>query len=123
VVAHVATEGKTVFFSSHQIGEIDQIADRVAIIDRGRVVVAGALDDIRESFRRVQFVFEGDAPALTFRATGVQRVWRQGRVLTVLASGGAERVIEEARPLNAVSVEVSPLTLKEIFLETVTTEN
>ena len=48
LVGHVAGEEMTVFFSSHQIAEVDQIADRVAIIDRGRVVVAGALDDLRE---------------------------------------------------------------------------
>ena len=35
LVAHVAREEMTVFFSSHQIAEVDQIADHVAIIDRG----------------------------------------------------------------------------------------
>src|SRR5258707_7909939 len=54
LVAHVASEEMTVFFSSHQIAEVDQIADRVVIIHRGRAVVAGALDDIRESYRRIQ---------------------------------------------------------------------
>src|SRR4051812_45212921 len=54
LVAHVASEEMTVFFSSHQIGEIDQIADQVAIVDRGRVVVAGALDEVRDRYRRVQ---------------------------------------------------------------------
>ena len=41
LVAHVASEEMTVFFSSHQIAEVDQIADHVAIIDRGRAVVTG----------------------------------------------------------------------------------
>ena len=107
------------FFSSHQIAEVDQIADRVAIIDRGRAVVAGALDDLRESFRRIQLVFDGDAPEPAFRAPGVERVRRKGRVLTVLSSAGAERILDEARALNPVSVDVVPVTLKEIFLETV----
>ena len=91
LVAHVASEATTVFFSSHQIAEIDQIADRVAIIHRGRIVVAGALDDLRENFRRIQLVFDGDAPEPAFRAPGVERVWRKGRVLTVLSSAGARR--------------------------------
>ena len=123
LVTHVASEELTVFFSSHQITEVDQIADHVAIIDRGRAVVTGALDDLRESYRRVQFVFDNDAPETTFRSPGVERVRRKGRVLTVLSSAGAERILDEARALNPVSVDIVPVTLKEIFLETVVGED
>ena len=122
LVKHVAGEGMTVFFSSHQIAEVDQIADHIAIIDNGRTVVTGALDDIREQYRRVQLVFDGAAPDAEFHAPGVVRVRREGRVLTVLSSAGAEGIIEEARALHPVSVDVGPVTLKEIFLESVATE-
>jgi ABC-2 type transport system ATP-binding protein len=123
LVGHVAGEEMTVFFSSHQIAEVDQIADHVVIIDRGRAVVTGALDDLRERYRRIQLVFDSDAPAVTFRAPGVERTQRKGRVLTVLSSAGSEQIVEEARTLGPVSVDVVPVTLKEIFLETVTVEN
>jgi len=123
LVAHVASEEMTIFFSSHQLAEVDQIADRVVIIDRGRAVVTGALEDLRENFRRIQLVFDGEAPSPTFHAPGVERVWRKGRVLTVLSSDGSERIVDEARSLSPISVEVVPVTLKEIFLETVLTED
>ena len=112
----------TVFFSSHQIAEVDQIADRVVIINRGRTVVAGALDDLREKFRRIQLVFEGDAPQASFHSPGVERVVRKGRVLTILSSAGADLILEEARALNPRSVDVTPVNLKEIFLEIVSAE-
>jgi hypothetical protein len=48
---------------------------------------------------------------------------RQGRVLSVLSSAGADAVLAEARALNPASVEVVPVTLKEIFLETVARED
>jgi ABC-2 type transport system ATP-binding protein len=123
LVTHVASEEMTVFFSSHQIAEVDQIADRIAIIDRGRTVVTGPLDDLRENFRRIQLVFDGDAPEVVFRAPGIVRVRRKGRVLTVLSNAGAEPVLDEARALNPVSMDVVPVTLKEIFLETVASED
>jgi ABC-2 type transport system ATP-binding protein len=123
LVSHVAGEEMTVFFSSHQIAEVDQIADHVAIIDRGRAVVAGALEDLRESYRRIQLVFDKEAPEPAFRAPGVERVQRRGRVLTVLSSAGTGPILDEARRLNPVSVDVAPVTLKEIFLETVATED
>jgi ABC-2 type transport system ATP-binding protein len=123
LVSHVASEELTVFFSSHQIPEVDQIADRVAIIHAGRLVLSGALDDLRENFRRIQLVFDGDAPAALFRSPGIERMDRKGRALTVLSSAGAEGVVAEARALNPISVEVAPVTLKEIFLETVSKED
>jgi ABC-2 type transport system ATP-binding protein len=123
LVGHVANEEMTVFFSSHQIAEVDQIADRVAIVDRGRVVVSGSLDDVRERYCHVELVFDGEAPQVAFTAPGVERVRRQGRVLTVLSSAGADRIAAEARAFNPVSVQTVPATLKEIFLETVVGEN
>jgi ABC-type multidrug transport system ATPase subunit len=123
IVTHVANEELTVFFSSHQISEVDQIADAVVIIDRGRAIVSGELDSLREQFRRIELVFEKDAPDFVFRTPGVQRVKRKGRVMTILAGSGADFVIDEARPLAPVSVEVAPVTLKEIFLETTQRED
>jgi ABC-2 type transport system ATP-binding protein len=123
LVSHVAAEETTVFFSSHQIGEVDQIGDHVVIIDAGRAVLSGALDDMRGRFRRVQLVFEGDAPETLFRSPGVDRILRRGRVLTVLSSAGVEAIVAEARGLDPLSVDVAPVTLKEIFLETVRLED
>ena len=47
----------------------------------------------------------------------------QGRVLTVLSSAGADRILDEARAFDRRSVDVVPVTLKEIFLETVAVED
>jgi len=123
LVGHVADHQTTVFFSSHQIVEVDQIADRVVMVDRGRTVLAGALDDLRERYRRIQLVFDGDAPAYTFHSRGVERVKRSGRVMTVLSSAGIDGVLGEARQLNPVSTDSVPVTLKDIFLDTVAVED
>ena len=78
LVGHVAAEGSTVFFSSHQLAEVEQIADHVAIIDRGQTVVAGELDDLRAQYRRIQLVFEGNAPDIKVHASGMHRLRRAG---------------------------------------------
>ena len=123
LIAHVASQEMTVFLSSHRLSDVDQVADRIAILDRGRAVVSGALDDLREAYRRVQLVFDGDAPEPSFRAPGVVHAERRGRVLSVLCSRDVKQLLDEVRALNAVSVDVMRVTLKEIFLETVNGEN
>jgi len=122
LVAHVAREDITVFLSSHQLADIEQVADRIAIIDRGRTVLAGNLDEIRASYRRVRIVFDGDAPELALRTPDVIRVQRQGRVLSVLSSAGAAAIRAEIEAHHPVSVDELPVTLREIFLETVASE-
>jgi ABC-2 type transport system ATP-binding protein len=123
IVSHVTTEQLTVFFSSHHLADVDQIADHIAIIDAGRTVVAGPLEDLRAQYRRVQLVFTGEAPDIRFRAPGVISVRRQGRVLTALSNAGSDALIEEALRFGPVSTDVLPVTLKEIFLESVAEEN
>ena len=122
LVAAVGGGDTSVFFSSHQIAEVDQIADRIAIVDRGRIVVSGALDDLRASYRRIQIVFDDVAPEPSFQSPGLVRVVRNNRVLSVVVSGGADRLIDEARSLRPVAIDSEPLTLKEVFLETVARE-
>ncbi len=119
LVSHAAREQTTVFLSSHQLADIEQVADRIAIIDRGRAVLTGELDDLRASYRRLQIVFDGDAPDVALRSAGVIRVQRQGRVLTVLSSAGADGIRAEVAALGPVAVDELPVTLKDIFLETV----
>jgi ABC-2 type transport system ATP-binding protein len=119
LVSHAAAEGTTVLFSTHQIAEVDQIADRVAIIHKGRTVVSGSLDEVRSRYQRVQMVFEADAPDASFRSEGIVRLHRSGRVMTVLTSAGSDAVIAEAQALRPHTTDLQPMTLKEIFLETV----
>jgi ABC-2 type transport system ATP-binding protein len=123
LVGHVAAENTTVFFSSHQLSEVEQIADHVAIIDRGQTVVAGALDDLRAQYQRIHLVFDGDAPAIRIHAPGSHRVRRQGRALTILSAGGGNAVMDELRGYRPALIEATPVTLKDIFLESVKTED
>jgi len=114
-----AAEGVTIFFSSHQIAEVERVADHVCILDNGRLLVDAPLDQLRQCYRRIDLVFATAPPESEFRITGVERIQTQGYQMSVFASRNAEAVIERARNLEAVSVEVAPVGLRDIFLETV----
>jgi ABC-2 type transport system ATP-binding protein len=43
---HLAGEGRTVLVSSHQLNEVQEVADRVVILDRGRLVRAGSIEEL-----------------------------------------------------------------------------
>jgi ABC-2 type transport system ATP-binding protein len=117
LVAIAASEGTTMFFSSHQLAEVELIADHIGIIDRGKMIVAGSLDDMKAQYQRLQVVFADTVQAPMRWVDGVESVRQEGRVLSILASHNVDAVVEQARSLPGTAVEQFPVTLKEIFLE------
>src|SRR6266404_2292846 len=114
-----AAEGVAIFFSSHQIAEVERVADHVCILDNGRLLLDAPLDHLRQSYRRIELAFASAPPEQEFHIAGVEKIRTRERQMSVFASRNADAVVERARDLNAVSVEVAPVGLRDIFLETV----
>ncbi|HWQ54305.1 MAG TPA: ABC transporter ATP-binding protein [Bryobacteraceae bacterium] len=113
----VASDGTTIFFSSHQLAEVEQICDRVCLIDDGQAVIDGVLDELKSQYRRILLVFDGEAPKELAHFPGVDHVRRRGRTASLLAHADIDTVVDRTRQLGPRSVEVHPVTLKELFLD------
>jgi ABC-2 type transport system ATP-binding protein len=114
-----AADGVTIFFSSHQIAEVERVADHVCILNAGRLVMNASLDELRQSYRRIDFVFPSTPPEREFCIAGVAKIQTAGHQLSLFATRNADAVVERGHDLGAVSVEVAPVGLRDIFLETV----
>src|SRR5580692_3651836 len=117
LVAIAASSGTTMFFSSHQLAEVDLIADHIGIIHQGKMIVAGSLDDMKAQYQRLQVVFADSVQMPARWADGVESVRQEGRVVSILASHNVDAIVEQARSIPGAVVERFPVTLKEIFLE------
>ena len=117
LVALAAAEEITILFSSHQLAEVDQIADYVSIIDHGAVIVSDALDDLKARYRRLHVVFEREPRAPVHWPSGVEHLRQEGRAVSILANRNVDKILELAQSIPGTSVEQFPVTLKEIFLE------
>ena len=122
LVVGAAADGATVFFSSHQIAEVEQIADRILLIDRGRLVLDTTLESIATDFRRIRGVYDTAPKPATLALDGVQRVTVDGRTVSVIVTRNSLSIAERMRAQSASAVEVLPMTLKEIVLESLRRE-
>ena len=114
--------GATVFFSSHQIPEVERVADQVCILEGGRLVADVSLDDIRQSWRRVDVVFPFEPANLDVRLDGVESVQTRGRQMSLCASGHTDEIVAWARSFEASAIEVAPLGLRDVFLKRIGVE-
>jgi ABC-2 type transport system ATP-binding protein len=117
-----AADGTTIFFSSHQIAEVERVAEQVCIIDHGRLVMNFSLEDMRQHYRRITLGFAEQQPKEKFRIQGIQQIQTSGRQVVLLANQNADAIVDLARTMEPVSLDVSPVGLREVFLETVKEE-
>jgi ABC-2 type transport system ATP-binding protein len=117
-VGEARERGQTVFLSSHQLGEVEAVCDRVGILRAGRLVEVAGMAELRRLRRtEVEIGHTGPAPQLAGvpGVTAVDRV-APGRTRFALTGppGPALRVLADA---GVTAIEVREPTLEEIFLD------
>jgi ABC-2 type transport system ATP-binding protein len=117
----IAAEGRTVLLSSHQIGEVERVADIVAIVHAGRLLIVERLDVLKETTRQITItVAETTTPLPPFSG---QRIYerRRGRQWEVLVRGVGEPALEALQFVaGVVAVEARTPSLEEVFVAYIT---
>lgn len=111
--------GKTVLLSSHQMNLVEEMCDRIMMIDRGRSVLYGQLSEIKERFRENAILLDCQGEPKGLR--GVRRVaGSDGHWQLFLESGFAPQVIlrqlGERPELKVSRFELATPSLEDIFI-------
>jgi ABC-2 type transport system ATP-binding protein len=112
LLAFMRREDRTILISSHQLTDLERFADHAAIIDRGRLVVSGRMDQLIERYLQLRVRAH---EALSHELPGVVIVRRDaGQALIVV-----DTTVTQPQTLIALGVEVlgeASLTLEDFFL-------
>jgi ABC-2 type transport system ATP-binding protein len=120
-IRSLAQGGRTVVLSSHLMGEVEQVCDRVGVIRDGVLVAEGTVEELRgRASLRLRAEPIGEAARLVARLPGVAEVATDGALLDVHADVDAAAGINRA--LVTAGIEVSEITqrrasLEDVFLE------
>jgi ABC-2 type transport system ATP-binding protein len=119
LLAEEAAKGRTVFLSSHTLSEVERVADRVAILRAGRLVVVDSVDDLRAiAVRRLEIEFGAAPPDPDdLRSVpGVVEVRSEGSHLIVAFEGSADAVVKAVARHEVRTIRSRDDDLEEIFL-------
>jgi ABC-2 type transport system ATP-binding protein len=125
IIEEVKAEGRTVFFSSHNLAEVERVCDRVGIIRGGRMVAVETTDTlIDKSFRHVVLTFAEDVDPGPFQALpGVKDLKAGGNRLAFTLYDDLDEMVKLAAGHELVNMEYERPSLEEVFLTYYEREN
>jgi ABC-2 type transport system ATP-binding protein len=114
----VTERGGTVFLSSHVLSEVQQVADRVALIRDGRLLLVDTVENLRaHSFTHVEVTFSEPPPRVAFAGvTGARELERHGDVVRFALEGEIDPLVKALARFHLRALDVHEADLEDIFM-------
>jgi ABC-2 type transport system ATP-binding protein len=110
-------QGRTVLFSSHILGDVERICDRILVIDKGILRANCSLEQFRSAVKKVMFSFDDSAPA-GVDIEGLLHCRRSEKELEVTLIGtDEEKIADWAKSVSAEKYQVVQMNLEDQFIE------
>lgn len=118
MVREVVADGRSVFLSSHVLSEVQRIADRVAVIREGRLMLTASVDDLRRTaFTRVEATFAREpAPDAFGEIPGARVIERFGTHVVFALEGSADALVKALAAHEVLAIDSHEADLEDVFL-------
>jgi ABC-2 type transport system ATP-binding protein len=123
LLTELKEEGRTILLSTHMMDEAERMADDIVLINKGKVVLAGELDHVRDSFGRntLHLGYEGDGSFLE-QLPEVKKITLTTNEAEIMLADGADPQNILAATIGRLRIrrfEVASPSLEEIFIDQV----
>lgn len=103
--------------ASHNLREMEDICDHVGLLHHGKLLLSSALDDMKFNMQKVQVVLRDPLMEEELKSRlDVILSEKRGSILTIVARGSYQNVMDTIERMNPIFAENLPLTLEEIFI-------
>ena len=118
LVREAAADGRTVFLSSHVLSEVQQMADRVALLREGELVLLDTVEGLRaRATARMEVTFAAEPAADAFtRVPGVRELDRRGPTVSFALEGSADPLVKAIANHEVLAIDSHEADLEDVFL-------
>lgn len=117
LIEYVTETGCSVIISSHNLSELTDICDHIALINGKKIVLDCSVDDISASRCKFRLVFNEEKNESDFSEFEIKKFTKEGRIITLSVSGNPDENEKKLNDMKPLLIEKFPLRLEEIFLE------
>jgi ABC-2 type transport system ATP-binding protein len=115
VIGELAERGITILLTTHDMGGVETIADRVAVLKHGRLVLDEEVEALKTRFRRIRFAAQPVAVEATALGATNVRSWGSGS--EAIVANYDDLAFERFRNSSGLNAaEISPMSLEDIFI-------
>lgn len=121
-IENVVDRGSAILLSSHNLQELEDLCDRIILLDKGKLLFSAEIDDLKGSVGKYQIMFSAKAPfERVIASVAPESIEQSGRIVSFIAAGSETEVEEKIRAAaQAENAEIAyfealPLSLDEIF--------
>lgn len=115
MIAQVEARNCSIIVSSHQLHELERIADRIIMIEKGRVKAVMSLDEARETSVKLQVVFNDQVPVELLERKDIEIINVTGRVALFMAKERTKELDTFVDAHDPMLIEEIPMSLEDIF--------
>lgn len=106
----------TTVISSHNLKEINEVCDSVALLHQGKMLFNRDLDSVKGSIHKVQAAFNEEYTRADFEKYGILHYSRSQSIHYIIMEGTEEEIREKLSEKKPIVLDLIPLTLEEIFI-------
>jgi ABC-2 type transport system ATP-binding protein len=112
----IQRQGRTILFSSHILGDVERIADRIGILVAGKLAVDCTLEQLKDRVKRLRVIFPERAPEDLHMTEIVNRQSQGREMVLTIANWNPQKqaILETFRPESCTEL---PMSLEDIFIE------
>ena len=115
LVNFVSEHGTTVLFSSHILSEVEKVADYAILINKGRLILQGDIDSLKENSIFVTFTCKNKSAKIP----GAKLLSKEKMLYALSVVSNAEEVLKRLRSFECTILEKRALSFEEIFMNAI----